>query len=58
MNQHIKNSTTKSMTNLIVEYLKAYTKKRKEILNRWSCDICGGDDETGCQYFDPSECPR
>lgn len=46
------------MTNLIVEYLKAYTKKRKEILNRWSCDICGGDDETGCQYFDPSECPR
>lgn len=24
----------------------------------WSCDICGGNSETGCLYFDPTECPR
>ena len=24
----------------------------------WSCDICGGDETTGCLYFDPTECPR
>lgn len=26
--------------------------------NYWSCDICDGNSETGCLYFDPSECPR
>lgn len=26
--------------------------------NFWSCDICDGNSETGCQYFDPTECPR
>jgi hypothetical protein len=25
---------------------------------RWSCDICGGNSDTGCWYFDPTECPR
>jgi hypothetical protein len=24
----------------------------------WTCDICGGDNESGCLYFDPTECPR
>lgn len=24
----------------------------------WTCDICGGNQDTGCLYFDPSECPR
>lgn len=24
----------------------------------WTCDICDGDSETGCLYFDPTECPR
>ncbi len=24
----------------------------------WTCDICGGNYETGCQYYDSSECPR
>jgi hypothetical protein len=24
----------------------------------WTCDICGGDETTGCLYFDPTECPR
>lgn len=26
--------------------------------NYWSCDICDGDSDTGCLYFDPTECPR
>jgi hypothetical protein len=26
--------------------------------NFWSCDICDGNSETGCLYFDPTECPR
>lgn len=24
----------------------------------WSCDICGGDSESGCMYFDVTECPK
>ena len=33
--------------------------KQTVIVNRyWSCDICGGDSDTGCLYFDPTECPR
>jgi len=24
----------------------------------WTCDICDGDSSTGCQYFDPTECPK
>lgn len=24
----------------------------------WTCDICDGNSETGCLYFDPTECPR
>jgi hypothetical protein len=24
----------------------------------WSCDVCDGNSETGCLYFDPTECPR
>jgi len=24
----------------------------------WSCDICEGNQSTGCLYFDPTECPR
>lgn len=26
--------------------------------NFWSCEICNGDSETGCLYFDSTECPR
>lgn len=26
--------------------------------NYWTCDICEGDADTGCMYFDPTECPR
>ena len=26
--------------------------------NYWSCDICDGNSETGCLYFDPTECPK
>ncbi len=24
----------------------------------WGCDICGGNSDSGCNYFDPTECPR
>jgi hypothetical protein len=24
----------------------------------WNCDICGGNQDSGCQFFDPSECPK
>ncbi|MBI1226924.1 MAG: hypothetical protein GC192_16960 [Bacteroidetes bacterium] len=24
----------------------------------WSCNVCSGDESTGCLYFDVSECPR
>ncbi len=24
----------------------------------WNCDICNGNNETGCLYFDPTECPK
>jgi hypothetical protein len=27
-------------------------------LNSWSCVICGGDEDSGCLYFDQSECPK
>lgn len=33
-------------------------KLKNNIVCRWSCDICGGDDDSGCLYFDPSECPK
>lgn len=33
-------------------------KLKDSIVFRWSCDICGGDDDSGCLYFDPSECPK
>ncbi|MEB2774563.1 CpXC domain-containing protein [Algoriphagus sp. D3-2-R+10] len=26
--------------------------------NYWTCDICDGDSDSGCMYFDPTECPR
>ncbi|WP_264511633.1 hypothetical protein [Flavobacterium sp. N1719] len=24
----------------------------------WNCEICDGNNYTGCQFFDPTECPR
>jgi hypothetical protein len=24
----------------------------------WYCEICSGNNEIGCQYFDPTECPK
>lgn len=26
--------------------------------NYWKCNICDGDNETGCLYFDQTECPK
>lgn len=32
----------------------------KDIKNEdlWNCDICDGNQNTGCLYFDPTECPK
>jgi hypothetical protein len=36
-----------------------YTSKmHKKPHGTWHCDICDGNDNTGCQYFDPTECPK
>lgn len=24
----------------------------------WDCEICGGNQDTGCLYHSPSECPK
>ncbi|WP_075352533.1 hypothetical protein [Algoriphagus marinus] len=36
--------------------------KRREMNNTkpefWNCEICGGNNEKGCLYFDPTECPK
>ena len=26
--------------------------------SNWYCELCGGNNEIGCQYFDPTECPK
>lgn len=38
------------------------SKKRKTInynsTSFWNCDICDGNETTGCMYFDTTECPK
>ena len=33
-------------------------KMKSSMPEYWSCNICGGTNETGCLYFDPTECPK
>lgn len=43
------------------EMLKELLKRGKRtdsFSNYWSCHICDGNNDTGCLYFDPTECPR
>lgn len=36
-----------------------YMKKNIEKLNEnWHCEICDGNNYTGCQFYDPTECPK
>jgi len=52
---------------LILKFIKIQT-AHKEFMERtnaftpiktfWNCTICEGDQDTGCQYFDPTQCPR
>ncbi len=53
--------------NLVLEYSAFFLKKVEKLkkLSRgvasggsWNCDICGGNQFSGCQYFDITECPK
>ncbi|AMQ57078.1 hypothetical protein [Algoriphagus sanaruensis] len=38
-----------------------YAIKRNRNINQkeeWYCELCGGNNFSGCQYFDPTECPN
>jgi hypothetical protein len=33
--------------------------RRNDIYDKyWSCDLCDGDSNIGCRWFDPTECPK
>lgn len=42
----------------ILNYLLDRGKKYNSKPDFWGCEICGGNDKTGCLYFDPTECPK
>lgn len=44
------------VTDIKTENVLPHDKELKPIKN-WSCDACGGDDETGCLMSDPQDCP-
>lgn len=39
-------------------FLSSYYSNYAEPITTWHCEICDGDETTGCLYFDPTECPR
>jgi len=43
-----------------VDYVFNRLKRNKTIYSSvsWSCNICDGDETTGCLYHDQSECPK
>lgn len=43
---------------LLADFLIERSKNRMCDNTFWSCDICGGNQNTGCLYNDPTECPR
>ena len=41
--------------------LNYFFEKSKQMTSEpsfWDCEICGGDNNSGCLYFDPTECPK
>ncbi len=40
-----------------VEYALKRVVEFNNFPNNFKCRICDGDKETGCLFFDPSECP-
>jgi hypothetical protein len=43
---------------ILLKNLLKIGKTKNSRAEYWSCDICGGTNETGCLYFDPTECPK
>lgn len=43
---------------IMLNYLLERGKKMNSLPEYWSCQICGGNNDTGCLYFDPTECPK
>jgi len=44
--------------NDFLDYILKQNKNPREQTFYWNCNICGGNYNTGCLYFDPSECPK
>lgn len=42
----------------MLNYFFEQGKKMTSQPSFWSCQICGGNNDTGCLYFDPTECPK
>jgi hypothetical protein len=42
----------------MLKYFLDRGKKMNSLPEYWSCQICGGSNDTGCLYFDPTECPK
>jgi hypothetical protein len=38
-----------------INYMKINS---EESIKNWQCEICGGNNFTGCQFYDPTECPK
>ena len=60
LNQDDFNRYITSINKLIIEMFNDISKNNmsQSEISKYSCNICGGDEETGCLYFDPSECPN
>ncbi|MCE9540450.1 MAG: CpXC domain-containing protein [Bacteroidetes bacterium] len=44
-----------------IEMYERHLRKDRGIYNNrrsWSCNICDGDETTGCLFYDPTECPK
>jgi len=45
----------------VIEMYESYLRKRNKVRynsRSWSCNICDGDETTGCLFYDPTECPK
>jgi hypothetical protein len=40
------------------DFFNYMNKKNEKSDGNWQCDICDGNNLIGCQYFDPTECPK
>jgi hypothetical protein len=59
--QYLENVIEKINKRMEIRFPKIKTSNRNWMSSNehtWSCNICDGNNETGCLYHDPSECPR